>query len=109
MSEKPPIAPVDPIEHCVDTRGVSYEFARTSIVGGDSFAVRALRRRRTTMHRPRYNGPQRGEEEGTGYVDGIPQYYQRVPDLSEAQQVINQRGIAVVRQTLSALRLAKDN
>ncbi len=47
-----------------------------------------------------YHGPQYGEEEGVGYPNGQPHYYEPLRRLTEEQQRRHARGMAMVRRVL---------
>jgi hypothetical protein len=100
------------LDHLVDTKGYSYDDARrelgeppyetyepvTARPMGRAASRQVVRRRRRSGH-----GPQYGEEEGVGYPDGKPPYYQPYEPLSDEQQEINRRGAEAAREHLRRL------
>lgn len=103
------------LDRLVDTKGYSYDEARREL--GDApyevyeakkpqpigrvasrAVVRAPRRRRRSG-----NGPQYGEEEGVGYPNNEPPYFQPYTPLSDEQRAINRRGVEAARDLLGRL------
>jgi len=103
------------LDHLVDTRGISYDDARREL-GEPPYEVYEIPEMHVTrpmggaasrevVERPKKRrsgrGPQYGEEEGIGYPNGRPPYYQPYEPLSVEQQRINARGLNLVRETLA--------
>jgi hypothetical protein len=105
------------LDHLVDTRGVSYDDARRELgpppyeisvpaaaaISGRALKTASVRRRPRSGH-----GPQFGEEEGVGYPNGEPPYYQPYVPLSEAQAERNTRWAGAIRRDLDRRRAAEN-
>jgi hypothetical protein len=98
------------LDYIVDTRGISYDDARSELgeppyelygtepaakIVGHALKRSSVRRRRSG------HGPQRGEEEGVGYPDGEPHYYQPHAPLTEDQAARNASWIRSIREELN--------
>jgi hypothetical protein len=105
------------LDRLVDTKGYSYHDARLELGEVPSERIEALvvaphpigkvvtHRIVRRSPRPRSgHGPQFGEEEGVGYPDGKPPYYQPYVPLSAQQQETNRNGAAAVRAELKRRR-----
>lgn len=98
------------LDHLVDTKGYSYADARLEL--GDPpyemYSVEQADRglplgryasERVVRHRRRSGqGPQYGEEEGVGYENGLPHYYQPWTPLNAEQATRNRRWIERIRK-----------
>lgn len=62
--------------------------------------VRLSPRRNAPADKSVYHGPQYGEEEGTGYPNSQPHYYEPLRRLTEEEQKRHSQGMAMVRRVL---------
>lgn len=80
-----------------------YEMADIS-VASSSRALGTIAAAHTTRYvrrRRNGNGPQFGEEEGVGYPEGKPPYYQPYVPLSEEQKATNALGLERARRAIA--------